>query len=212
MKYCSNETCSGRVGSDVAVPYSDTEDRCPDCGWAFASAAPSSGTGLSEPEDELVELVRFETVDDGMLAQGRLQADGIDAVVDDRSFSVLPVLSRSRHQVRILVPSRDIERSRRSLGADHREELQEITEASLAPGPDDCCPSCGGQDLILRRFLMPRGVWASGLTLVALIVLVRFLGIGIPGLAGAAALLYAINVFVGPTLECKVCHDRWRRR
>jgi hypothetical protein len=212
VKYCVNEACPGLSRSEVAVPYADTEDRCSDCGGALRSLPEETGDGPLRPEDELVELVRFETVDDGMLAQGRLQADGIDAVVDDRSFSVLPVLSSARPQVRILVPVRDVERSQRSLSTDHGTELQEIAEASLAPGADDACPSCGGQEFLLRRFLIPRGFWAAGLTVVALVVVVRFLGIGIRGLAGAAATLYAINIFVGPTLECKVCHHRWPRK
>lgn len=194
------------------MPYADTEDRCPDCGHSFPSMAAGDVDEPPRPEDELVELMRFETVDDGMLAQGRLQADGIDAFVDDRSFSVLPVLSSSRPQVRILVPARDLERSQRSLSTDHGPELQDIAEASLAPAADEFCPSCGGQEFILRRFLIPRGFWAAGITVVALVVVVRVLGIGIPGLAGAAATLYAINVMVGPTLECKVCHNRWTRQ
>lgn len=171
-----------------------------------------SETDAPQGEGPMVELARFSTLDDGLLAQGRLQADGIEAVVDDRSFSVLPVLSSGRPQVRVLVAQGDLERSWRSLAADHGADLQDIAESSLAPGPDERCPLCGSEDLMLRRFLMPDSLWAFALTVAGIVLLIRVLGFGIPGLAGAAAVLYAINVFVGPTIECKSCHHRWRAR
>ena len=164
----------------------------------------------SQEQGVLVELVRFSSLDDGLLAQGRLQADGIEAFVDDRSFSVLPVLSSSRPQVRVLVAAEDLARARVSLSADHGSGLQEIAESSLPVGSDESCPLCGSEDLMRRRFLMPGNLWAAGITVVAVVALVRVVGIGIPGLAGAAAVLYAINLIVGPTMECKSCHHRWQ--
>ena len=166
--------------------------------------------GSTEEQDVLVELARFSSLDDGLLMQGRLQADGIEAIVDDRSFSVLPVLSSSRPQVRLLVAPEDLERARGSLAADHGSDLREIEESSLPAGSDESCPICGSEDLMRRRFLMPGNLWAAGITIVAVVALVRVLGVGIPGLAGVAAVLYAINLIVGPTMECKSCHHRWQ--
>ena len=168
-------------------------------------------------------MTRYFSSPDAHLAADRLKAEGIAALVDDRSFSVLPVLSSNRPQVRLIVAEQDLERSRSCLALDHRAELAGTPEAGLPPAADDRCPRCGGEDLVLRRFsyMLRRNriVMAANATILAAFVtfgLVFGLLLSPDSrpfifLLGFAVLLYVINVARGAILECRRCGHRWRR-
>ena len=78
------------------------------------------------------------------LAQGRLEAEGIPAVVlDDHLVRLDWVLSQAIGGVKIQVHEENMSQAREILAADCTEELSALERDQTEATPDSVCPKCG---------------------------------------------------------------------
>lgn len=77
------------------------------------------------------------------IAKGRLEAEGVSAVVlDEHIVSMNWLYSFAVGGVRTQVLDSDLDQARLILKKDFFEELLETSEAQQAPSPEDICPKC----------------------------------------------------------------------
>jgi len=87
------------------------------------------------------------------LAKGKLEAEGIQAIVLDEHLVQMDwVLSRAIGGVKLQVLEEDFDRAREILGTDYIDELSEVEEAQLEPTPDEVCPKCGSDLISSKRY------------------------------------------------------------
>lgn len=87
------------------------------------------------------------------LAKGKLEAEGISAVVlDEHLVQIDWVLSQAIGGVKIQAPEENLDQARDILGADYIDELSAVEEAQLEPTPDEVCPKCGSDQISLHRY------------------------------------------------------------
>jgi hypothetical protein len=87
------------------------------------------------------------------LAKGRLEAEGIQALVLDENLARINWgFSQAIGGVKIQVSEEHLDQAREILGADYTHELSAFEEAQLEATPDDVCPECGSDLISPRRY------------------------------------------------------------
>ena len=114
-------------------------------------------TPETEPE-RLVSVASFYTAPEAHLAQGELEAAGIDSCLEDESLvSMHGWASFAIGGIKLMVKESDLPRAREAIDDDRAR-----SEATPAD-PEYCCPKCGSTDLEYGAF----SVWSMLLVLLA---------------------------------------------
>ena len=136
--------------------------------------------------DELVTVATFALPTEAAMARGRLEADGIEAYLDNEHLvATYSLLTNATGGVKVTVPARDLERARAILASRH--ELDEADRDDEDDGYADepyRCPRCHRKDVDLAP-LPPA------------LLIVTLLLLGIPFL------------FLPRTKHCRACGHVW---
>jgi len=98
-------------------------------------------------------VARFREPYEAHLARGKLEAEGIPAVVvDEHLVQINWMYSQAIGGVKLQVPEEVFERAREILGKDYEKELGEIEEAQFEPSPEEVCPNCRSSSTAARRY------------------------------------------------------------
>jgi len=82
------------------------------------------------------------------IAKGRLEAEGIPAVISDEYVVQMDwTHSEAVGGVKIKVPDEYLERAREILAADYGQDLLNTEEAHLQPDSGEICPRCGSSSI-----------------------------------------------------------------
>ena len=82
------------------------------------------------------------------LAKGKLEAEGIPAIVlDEHLVQINFNFSQAIGGVKVQVPEAALDEAREILKADHLEKLSAADEAKLEPAPHEVCPKCGSDSI-----------------------------------------------------------------
>ncbi len=91
------------------------------------------------------------------VAKGKLEAEGIPAVVaDEHLVQINWTLSQAIGGVKVQVPEEAVEISREILKKDYLDEISMFEEAQIKPEPDEFCPKCGSTSIISN----PYSLWS----------------------------------------------------
>jgi hypothetical protein len=86
------------------------------------------------------------------LARGKLESEGILAVVVDENIQNTGLYSQSMCCVMLQVPEEDFERARELLLEDHTAEIESIEDFETEPEPEEVCPRCGSRSISERGY------------------------------------------------------------
>jgi hypothetical protein len=87
------------------------------------------------------------------LAKGKLEAEGIPAIVlDEHLVQINWNFSQAIGGVKVQVPEAALDQAREILKSDYLEKLSATDEAKLEPTPEDVCPKCGSDSISSHRY------------------------------------------------------------
>ena len=101
----------------------------------------------------LKTVARFREPYEAHIARGKLETEGIPAVVvDEHLVQINWMYSQAVGGVKLQVPEEALERAREILGKDYEKELEVIEETQLEPSSGEACPKCGSTSTVARRY------------------------------------------------------------
>jgi hypothetical protein len=102
----------------------------------------------------LKTIAEFRESFEAHLARGKLESEGIPAVVIDENIPNTGLYAESFDCVKLQVPEEDVERAREILTEDHTAEIEAIEEEEFEtePEPEEVCPRCGSHSISARGY------------------------------------------------------------
>jgi hypothetical protein len=85
-------------------------DTCPDCKVSLLGKLPETSDNKEEPEKWVV-VRRVSFMGEGKIIRGLLVANNIPAVVEDRSFGMIPETMGDLSVIKVMVREHDLERA-----------------------------------------------------------------------------------------------------
>ena len=101
----------------------------------------------------LKTVARFREPYKAHIARGKLEAEGIPAIVlDEHLVQIDWLYSQAIGGVKVQVPEEALKRAQEILAVDHEAELETIRETSVEPSMVEVCPKCGSSSTASRGY------------------------------------------------------------